>query len=65
MPLGVRIALVGIGALFALEAIALLLGRDGVLYAAVGSGIGAIIGYAYKSYRNKKEHEGPRQRRMR
>jgi hypothetical protein len=48
-----KIAVLGIFALIALEATALILGRDGAMFGVTGAGIGTIIGYVFKSYQKR------------
>lgn len=48
-----EVASLGIIGIIGLETIALLKGVDGTMFASAMAGVGAIIGWTFKGYRNK------------
>lgn len=50
-----EVASLGIFSILALETIALIKGVDGVMFGAAMAGIGTIIGWVFRGYRNHKK----------
>ena len=49
-----HIAVIALGAIFGLSALALFKGLDGVMFGSAIAGFGAVVGWVFKHYSRKK-----------